>query len=695
LNLKRVIIWTVIGTGISSVTTQLITIREFLAQFHGNEITIAVVLFSWLMLTGLGSLAAKPVKITSDSTYSLLLLFIAMLPLAQISAIRYLGQRLFIHGASPGFYSIFFYVFLIIAPYCLLTGFVLPYSQKLLNSRGRSFTSGELYVSDSIGDISGGAVFSFILVYWLKPFHTVAFGSSILLAAFFLFLKKRHSRWLFLSALVVVSAFYAYALDSASEIKSLTGQYGNITRYLESPYGRVVISKEKGQYTFWESGIPLYSEGDIMRSEEKIHYPLCQLDEISHVLLISGGLGEPVRELEKYRPERVDYIELDPCLTEAALEMGIVSRSGALNIINTDGRHYLKSPKGPYDAIIVDLPAPDTFQVNRFFTGEFFALAKRSMKSGGVLSLSLSYSPNYLSDTERKKLSILYSTARTQFNNVMVLPGREAYFICRDGELWSDIPKRLAMRPIDTEYIEGYFYGDVSRERVIQLAGQLDKKAAVNSDFEPRIMNLTFRQWFSRHGASPWYILTAVGFLSALYLSGIRREEYLLFATGFVSMGVEMLIIFTFQVIYGHVYLKIGGIVTAFLLGLLPGAFAGTLSGGSDFVKLNISEVIILILLAAFLLWISVLREDIHEYVFLAYCFVVSFFGGFQFPVAARLIGEKGSPAAGCLAADLCGASLGTVIVGTMLVPFYGVRSALAFLIIVKISSMIIINRKR
>ncbi|MGD8389032.1 MAG: hypothetical protein PVG49_17935, partial [Desulfobacteraceae bacterium] len=57
--LRAFILVSVIGTGISTVTAQLLTIREFLSQFHGNEITISLVLFSWLLLTGIGSLAAR------------------------------------------------------------------------------------------------------------------------------------------------------------------------------------------------------------------------------------------------------------------------------------------------------------------------------------------------------------------------------------------------------------------------------------------------------------------------------------------------------------------------------------------------------------------------------------------------------------------------------------------------------------
>jgi hypothetical protein len=55
------------------------------------------------------------------------------------------------------------------------------------------------------------------------------------------------------------------------------------------------------------------------------------------------------------------------------------------------------------------------------------------------------------------------------------------------------------------------------------------------------------------------------------------------------------------------------------------------------------------------------------------------------------MIGEKSSPAAGCFAADLSGASVGTLATGTILIPLWGIRIAVLFLILVKVSSSIII----
>ena len=690
-NTKPLIIWAIIGTGISSIAVQLVTIREFLSQFHGNEVTISLVLFSWLLLTGLGSLAAKPVKRSSLTIFALITILMAIWPLIQIVIIRELRETIFVHGVSPGFHQIFFYIMAATTPYCLMVGFILPYSLKVLHDNDYPFTSGELYLTDNIGDICGGILFSFILVYWVKPFKTIAVTSGLMIIVGLILLLAARRYYVLVPAVLSVFLFYMFSLNGHFETSTLFKQYGDIVQYVESPYGRIVITKEGQQNTFWESGAPLYSDANIINSEEKIHYPLSQLERVESVLLVSGGLGETMGEVAKYNPRHIDYVELDPYLTDAAQELGVIKTTPLLSIKNTDGRSYIKKTNNRYDAIIIDLPDPDTFQINRFFTSEFFALTKKILSEGGVLSFGIKYSPNYISDVRKKKLSIIHNTARSHFDNVLVLPGGEAYFLCRDGRLWTDIPARLKGRSVQTAYVQGFYYGNVTQERIDKLQQILDEKAYINTDFEPRLMNVVFQEWFMKHGTSPKAFFLILLGLTLVYFIFMKKEEYVLFSTGLATMGVEMLVIFTFQVMYGYIYLKIGAIVTVFLLGLLPGAIVGNLYKEGNMGRLIMSEIIFLGLLLIFFVWVRFYRGELSQFYFLAYCFVFSFFCGFQFPVAANIIGERQSPAAGCLAADLTGAAVGTVATGTLLIPLWGIQSAIIFLILIKISSNMVV----
>jgi spermidine synthase len=280
---------------------------------------------------------------------------------------------------------------------------------------------------------------------------------------------------------------------------------------------------------------------------------------------------------------------------------------------------------------------------------------------------------------------------------VLLLPGEKAYFLCSDRELRSDIPERLREKSVQTLYVEGFYHGNVTEARISDLREAIDPDAPGNSDFQPRIMPLLFEEWFMKHGTSPSpFILTLLA-LTATYFVFIRKEEYVLFSTGLATMGVEMVLLFIFQVMYGWVYLKVGSIITAFLLGLVPGALLGN-THHRTFSCLIRSEAILLFLLVVILSWTLFPSLNIPTFVFLAYGFLFAFLCGYQFPLVTKKIGEWKSPAASCLAADLTGAAVGTIATGTVLIPTWGIKAAIFFLLLVKISSSIImlfLSRKR
>ena len=692
MNLTNLVIVSVFATGISSIAVQIVTVREFLTQFSGNEITMSLVLFCWLIVGGLGSLVSKYFPGRSIRFYSIIVLLTALLPLAQITAIRLFRDTIFIHGESPGFYPIFLFILILSAPYAFLIGFVLPYSLAVIRKSGGQFSSGELYITDNMGDITGGALCSFILVYFLSPFRIIAATSLLLIIICLILIARLRGFLSVFVSLLLVLGFFVFSLKASFERSTLFSQYGeNIESYQESPYGRIVVTEERGERTLWESGIPIFSVFDVTAAEEKIHYPLCQLESIGNVLLVSGGMGETFDEILKYDPRHLDYVELDPALIRVATQSGLLHPTDEITIIPADGRKYITETQKRYSAIIVDLPEPDTFQINRFYTKEFFEKAKGILDQDGILSFSLIANPNYLSEVRVRKLSSIFNTVKQTFGNVLLIPGGEIYFIASDGELTFDIPAKLREKSIATSYIEGFYYGDVTKARVRLINDSVDPAEPINTDFRPRIINIMFKEWFKKYGTSPhWFMASLLGAL-IFYLWLLRREEYVLFSTGFAAMGVEMLVLFSFQVIYGYVYLKVGAIITSFLLGLLPGAMVGNKWKKNGRGVLLRAEAGMILLLIAYLVWAAISQFGLPEWVFLLYGFSFSLLCGVQFPVAAEVIGEEKSPAAGLFAADLVGAGAGTLAIGTLLIPLFGIQTAVIALILIKIASTIIL----
>ena len=682
------------ATGISSVVTQLLIIREFLAQFQGNEFIIALILFNWLILGGIGTILARWVTrdlwAATANRLGLLSLILAGLPAVQILAIRFLRDVFFIHGSSVGFYPTLSYSFLIIAPYCLMIGFVLPYSLFVIRAEKPDYPGARIYIIDNLGDVSGGVLFSFTLVFLVTPLKAVFLANLPLLLAAFLLLSRNFFRSRIAIYLGAGLTFVTLIAGIFLEPSSLFPPEGKLVYYKESRYGRIEVQQDHEQFTLFVGGVPLFGSQNLSMAEETIHYPLSQLSRVQNILLISAE-GGMMAELEKYRPASIDYVELDPKVAEVEFRFKMIKKIPGLKVINQDGRAYLADSNKIYDAIIVNLSEPDTFQINRFFTDRFFDLARRHLAWHGVLSFAMKGFENYLAEPQRQKLSSLYNTVNDYFKHVLLLPGQKIFFLCSSQPLNTDIPALLDQKGIPTRYIKGYYYGNLTHERIERLNDLMDPKAPKNRDDYPQLMRLMFQQWFAKFSTSPTGFITLLAVVCMVYLIRISAEEFVLFSTGFTVMGSELLVIFAFQIFFGYIYFQIGLIVTVFLAGLLPGAWFGHRFRFRSKQTLALADGLLILLMV---LLIVVLKQGSYRLpvsFFLFYGFVVSLICGFQFPVALYLRGGDAPAVTRTFSADLIGAAFGTLITSVVLIPYFGIIWAAAGLIGLKMLSLTVI----
>ena len=684
----------VIATGISSVVTQLLIIREFLAQFQGNEFIIALILFNWLVLGGIGTILARWVIrdlwVATANRLGWLSLILAGMPAVQILAIRFLRDVFFIHGSSVGFYPTLSYSFLIMAPYCLMIGFVLPYSLFVIRAEKPDYPGARIYIIDNLGDVSGGALFSFALVFLVTPLKAVFLANLPLLLTAFLLLYRNFSRSRIAIYLGAGMTFIILIAGIFLEPASLFQPSGKLVYYKESRYGRIEVRKDQEQFTLFVGGAPLFGTQNLSMAEETIHYPLAQLPRVQNILLISAE-GGMMTELEKYRPASIDYVELDPKVAEVEFRFKMIKKIPGLKVINQDGRAYLADSNKIYDAIIVNLSEPDTYQINRFFTDRFFDLARRHLARHGVLSFAMKGFENYLAEPQRQKLSSLYNTVNDYFKHVLLLPGQKIFFLCSSQPLNTDIPALLARKNIPTRYIKGYYYGNLTQERIERLNALIDPLTPKNRDDYPQLMRLMFQQWFAKFSTSPTGFIAILAVVCMVYLIRISAEEFVLFSTGFTVMGSELLVIFAFQIFFGYIYFQIGLIVTVFLAGLLPGAWFGHRFRYRSKQTLAFADGLLILLMGVLIVALRQGSYGLPVSFFLFYGFVVSLICGFQFPVALYLRGGDAPAVTQTFSADLIGAAFGTLMTSVVLIPYFGIIRTVAGLIGLKLLSIMII----
>lgn len=676
----------VVATGIASVVTQLILIREYMAQFQGNEVTIALVLFNWLVLGGVGTRAALSAgRVTSGRLFWLSLLLVALGPM-QLAAIRLLRPMMFGLGLSVGFYPIFGFTLLTMAPYGLLVGYVLPYSLFVLRREWPAYGGTRIYLADNLGDIAGGALFTFVLVLWLTPMQVLLAAGLPLLAAA---VRLTPGRWGWAGT---AAALLVLLLGMAGERTTLRPPVGRLRHYEESRYARLTVHQDQEQITLFADGRPLFGTQDPSLAEQIVHYPLSQLAHPGRILLISSQ-GGVLEEIAKYRPAEITHVELDPAVARLMARFGLNPHGeGDDAPIIADGREYLRRDTQRYDAILLNLPEPDTFQLNRFFTERFFQLAAGHLSPGGIFSFHVEGAANYLTEPQRRKIGCLWVTARRHFQHVQLLPGERIFFLCRQVPVALDIPRRLARMGIATRVVGPYFDGDITPERIQSLVQAIDPQTPVNRDTRPYLMQVAWDQWFIKFGASPYLFMLLMAVALFFYGLRLRREEYILFSTGLMAMGGQIVLIFAFQIFLGYIYGQIGMLVTATLGGLLPGAWLG-LRCQRPAAGLMAADAAIMILLAVLMVCLHWGGDRLPAGFYYSTGFLLAVACGFQIPLALARLGDDNRAAARIFSVDLVGGACGALLTSTLLIPYFGLGGTVSMLIAVKMASLLLMVR--
>ncbi len=713
---RRILFLAVCTLGISSIVTQLTLMREMLRVFSGNELVLGIVLGNWMLLTGIGSAAGRTATRLRRPLDLLVAaqIVIAIVPIADVFLLRTLRNVVFIRGAEVGVTGTVASCFVLLAPYCLMAGYLLTLACRLLASGKRPESIGRVYFLDSIGDVLGGLLFSFVLIYWFDHFRILYFPAllNLLLACLTAAVFKRRALLAVAVAATValVGLIAGYNLDDISARIEYAGQ--EIVYKGNSPYGNLIVTRSAGQYNFIENGVVLFSTDDVERVEETVHYAMAQRPDARRVLLISGGISGTAKEILKYKSiERVDYVELDPAVIRIGRKY-LPERlaDGRIHVVNTDGRLFIKQTDRRWDVVILDVPDPSTSQINRFNTREFFEEVKKKLTDGGVVSFSLGHYENYLGRELAALVAAAHRTAKSVFGNVLMIPGGQIYFLASDGPLTTDIAGRIQRQGIHTLLVnDNYLRAVLTPDRMDDLrravaepkkgpglicaqpppgrSGKLNlvpfsATGPTNRDFSPILYYYNLRYWISQFRVRYGLFEGALAVLAIVCLLRFRPVSFAVFTTGFAASALEVVLLVGFQILYGCVYHKLGLIVTMFMLGLGIGSFAMNRMlprrSRGDLVKLELAVALYAALTPLMLVGLGQLVtavDVVASQVAVPFAaMVLAVLVGMEFPLAAKAdFHGVTATAARLYTADYIGAALGALLVSTLLIPIVGV----------------------
>ncbi|MCT7659185.1 polyamine aminopropyltransferase [Mycobacterium deserti] len=265
-----------------------------------------------------------------------------------------------------------------------------------------------LNAADYLGALVGGLVWPFILLPQLGMIRGAAATGIINLAAaavvaVFLLRPAISSRQLAtaVGVLIAALALLVTLLVRADGIQTSTRQrlYADpIVAFERSAYQEIVVTRRGNDTRLYLDGGLQFSTRDEYRYTESLVYPALA-DGARTALVLGGGDGLAARELLRYNGiDTIVQVELDPAVVEVGRTTLRDANAGALDdprvdVVIADAMTWLRDappdvvPRGGFDAVIVDLPDPDTPVLGRLYSLEFYALVTRVLAVDGLMAV--------------------------------------------------------------------------------------------------------------------------------------------------------------------------------------------------------------------------------------------------------------------------------------------------------------------
>ena len=689
--------------GVTAAIAQIVLMRELMVVFYGNEISLGLMLGSWLFWTAAGSAAAGRLAARTRKPRQLMAGLEALVAVAlpaTILAVRASKAVLeAVPGESLGPGPMLLGSLLTLSVFCILSGALFAAGSRLYAERAAASTgeaTGSVYLLEALGSAAGGMLAGLVLVRTVAPLE-IALGLGLLnlLAAAGLVIRARLARGAVMGALAGAAVLLALPfgvprLETFSIERFWRGFHVVATR--NSVYGNLAVVRGEGASSLYENGLNLFNVPDPAAAEEAVHYALLEHPSPGSLLLIGGGVNGSLAEALKHASlKRIDYVELDP----AILDLFPISEDSRVRVHVTDGRLFLKTTESTFDVIIVNLPDPQTAQLNRFYTLEFFREAARKLTGSGILALRLTGAEDYISLELAAFLRSIYKTLHAVFPEVAAIPGETVHFFAakRPGVLAAgseELLARLRARRLETSYVREYYIPfRMMPDRMADLERQIEARpdTPVNRDFAPVAYYFDVALWSSRFSHGYRDLFRAMAGVDFLWLAGAAGVLVLVLvakrrrartaaacctaAMGFTMIGLEMLLLLAFQAIYGYVYQQLAVIIAAFMAGVALGSWlalrAPARRGIRTLVFLQIGAAIAPLLLCA-------VFEAVTPALFPVLALGCGMLGGYEFPVASRIFfSDSGGRSPGTLyALDLAGSCLGAVLFSVYLIPVFG-----------------------
>jgi spermidine synthase len=590
-----------------------------------------------------------------------------------------------------------------------------------------------VYILESLGAFLGGLYYAIIGRFVLTPTANIFLLDALVCLMLFMFLRQKKMDRMGSVILAIIFIHIAGSLFSpAIEKLFLKNIYQPlpVTGHINTRYGQTAfIQQSEEDIALFRDGVIEDETGNEEASEELAYYGLLQRDQMpKQVLILGGGYVSIPARFTNMKDTKLTIVQPDKQLFKYLLSStGFIPQQSdqSIDIIYNDVSVFIKECGQKFDYIISASPPPYTLGLNRFYTEEFFRDIKNVLAPSGVFCFSVPSSENLINDELAAFLSSINNTARSVFADAAIIPGSTNIFILANApnSLTLDtsvlVQRSLAL-PIAPSFVNrAYIPYRVSEERVLYLKDRIASSSftAVNTVLHPITFYFDFILWSSKTSdtlkkalhflhAVPFGIafialgilLFAISVLMTRRKRGDRATFFAITSLGLTEISLEIILLLTYQSLFGYVYTAIALLIACYMLGLVAGSLWENRPVSADTkeqraslsARYSVAIMVFCLCLALYLLKFSqlppLLRSSFIFYVFIT---VAGGIGGMQFSAINKHYidsGEEQTASVGDIyGSDMVGSSIGALGTSLVFIPLYGIINTLMALALINI----------
>ncbi|MBN2714355.1 MAG: hypothetical protein JXX14_00795, partial [Deltaproteobacteria bacterium] len=597
--------------GFLATLAQILLMREFWTIPGLGELSLGMVLCSWLTYIALGAWLGHRIPVTQRNINFTLGAGTLLVPAALLLVRFY--ELIFSAPQGEPLPTFQFAVLCIVAPLpgAVLSGLLFTaFASRTENDGGN--TVQQMYMAEGMGAAVAGLGHAFVFSHLAGalPILLSALGLPGVTSAMGLKPQGGISRWLLPGLILIATATIValgldeWSLKTAFEYHPSRGQYLSCA---DTQYQRLCMGRHGEQYQLYHDGRLAYVFPDSFDRPLPVHLAMALHPRPKRVLIIGGGVSNRIDAAKMHHPEEIHYLDMD------SKEIPFVEKwrdphrhqlQKAKDIFFHSGYHrtFLSAHRSEFDVIIQFTHMPFTAADNASHTVTFFKAIKQALRDNGVFMVVSEGSANVASPPMAQLLASRYKTLNSVFSDVVPLIDIQTLFMasCLGPLTLSPtlLNRRLAAIDPALPYIvhPAETFSETRLKRSLATVREYDGE--VNVDNHPRtfLHTLTLQKWIResslsalsnqdwqqmRHrmtGVAPSLLLGALILLATVVLLSrpqVPSELLSIGTTGLCGLGMEVVLIYWFSVIHGGLYHHIAWLLAGFMTGLSLGAYMG------------------------------------------------------------------------------------------------------------------------